>query len=60
MLDASTAIDSDFEEATLLVQVAKQQALDERTRALFFKALGTVNSDFEHKRVLTAVAGARI
>ena len=49
-------IDSDFEQASLLVQIAKLQPLDGTTRGPFFAALGTVDSDFEHRRVLSALA----
>ena len=58
MLDASTAIESDFEEASLLVQIARLQPLDPRTRAPFLKALSTVDSDFECRRVVSAVVRA--
>ena len=49
-------IDSDFEQASLLIQIAKLQTLDGTTRGPFFAALGTVGSDFEHRRVLSALA----
>jgi len=49
-------IDSDFEQASLLVQIAKLQPLDATTRGPFFAALDTVGSDFEHRRVLSALA----
>jgi beta-lactamase regulating signal transducer with metallopeptidase domain len=49
-------IESDFEQASLLVQIAKLQALDAASRGPFFSALGTVGSDFEHRRVLSALA----
>ena len=54
VLDASTAIESDFEAGVAARQVAKLQPLDATTREPFFKALDTVDSDFEHRRVLTA------
>jgi hypothetical protein len=57
ILDSSTAIGSDFEEASLLVQIAKLQRLDGRTRPAFFIALATVQNDFEHRRVLDALGG---
>ncbi|MBA2258570.1 MAG: hypothetical protein H0W18_06720, partial [Acidobacteria bacterium] len=55
MLDASRSIASDYELASLLVQVVKQQPIEE-ARAEFFAALSTVESDYEHRRVLAAVA----
>lgn len=54
LLESSTAIDSDFEQASLLVEVARQ-SLDETNREPFFKALATIDSDFEHRRVLSSV-----
>ena len=59
LLDASTGIDSDFEQASLLLDVALKQPLDATTRDPFFKALGTVASDFEHRRVLSALAAGK-
>jgi hypothetical protein len=50
MLNASQKIDSDFELASLLADVAKLQPLDATTRPAFFSALDTVQSDFEHHR----------
>jgi len=49
-------IDSDFEQASLLMQIAKLQPLDGTSRGPFFAALDTVASDFEHRRVLSALA----
>ena len=49
-------IESDFEQASLLIQIAKLQPLDATTRGPFFAALDTVDSDFEHRRVLSALA----
>ena len=51
-------IDSDFEEASLLMQFARQQPLDATVRGPFFKALATVGSAFEHSRVLQTVLAA--
>jgi hypothetical protein len=58
ILETSGSIDSDFEEATLLEQIVKVQPLDARTRPAFLKALATVTSDFERRRVVTAVVKA--
>ena len=52
ILDASVAIEGDFEAASLLIQIARLQALDPHTAPLFFKVLAGVASDFEHRRVL--------
>ena len=52
------AIESDYEEAELLVQIARLQPLDARTRAPFLKALATVDSDYECRRVVSAVVRA--
>ena len=58
LLQASESIGSDFEEASLLTEVvASARPLDGAARGAFFKALATVDSDFEHHRVLTALAG---
>ena len=55
LLETSQSIESDFEEATLLIDVVKAESIDGAARAPFFKALGTVESDFEHRRVLSAL-----
>ncbi len=49
-------IESDFEQASLLIQIVKHQPLDATTRGPFFAALDTVDSDYEHRRVLSALA----
>ena len=46
-----------FRPSSLLADVARSQLLDNATRAAFFSALDTVQSDFEHHRVLTALTG---
>jgi hypothetical protein len=55
LLDVSHGIDSDFELASLLENVARRYPLDD-IRGPFFKALATVDSSFEHGRVIKAVA----
>ena len=55
LLETSESIGSDFEEATLLIDVVNAESIDGAARAPFFKALGTVESDFEHRRVLSAL-----
>jgi hypothetical protein len=55
MLDPSLAIDSDFEQAQFLIDVAKSQSLDGTLRAPFFTAVETIDSSFERGRVLQTV-----
>jgi hypothetical protein len=50
---AGREVDSDFELASLLVDVAKAQPLDAPGEKNFFRALDSVGSDFERKRVLS-------
>ena len=47
MLDPSIAIDSDFEQASFLIDVAKSQPIDGPLRAPFFKGVDTIDSSFE-------------
>jgi hypothetical protein len=55
MLEASRNIDSDYELASLLMQVVKQQSIDS-ARTPFFTALGSIASAYERGRVLQALA----
>ena len=55
ILAASTTIESDFELASLLIDIARLQPLDAASRQAFFKAVGTIESDHEHRRVLDAI-----
>jgi beta-lactamase regulating signal transducer with metallopeptidase domain len=55
ILDASRNIGSDYELAELLVQLVKQQSIDQARQA-FFAALGTIKSNYDHRRVLAALA----
>ena len=57
-LDASRTMASDYELASLLIQIVKQQSID-AARPQFFAALSTVESDYEHRRVLAALAQRR-
>ena len=59
MLDPSVAIDSDFEQASFLIDVAKSQSIDGPLRAPFFKGVDTIGSSFERGRVLQAVVKRR-
>ena len=55
MLDPSIAIDSDFEQASFLIDIAKSQPIDGPLRAPFFKGVDSISSSFERGRVLQAV-----
>ena len=55
MLDPSLGIDSDFEQASFLVDVAKSQAIEGPLRTPFFKGVESISSSFERGRVLQAV-----
>jgi beta-lactamase regulating signal transducer with metallopeptidase domain len=55
MLDASKSIESDYELGELLIQIVKLQSI-ESVRQQFFAAVGTIDSDYEHRRVLSALA----
>ena len=54
-LKSATVIESDFEQATLLIEVVQSQGLPE-PRQTFYDAVRTIQSDFERKRVLSAIA----
>jgi hypothetical protein len=51
----SRAISSDYEKATLLIQVLKQSLSDREVRAAFFTMLDTLSSDYERGRVLAVL-----
>jgi hypothetical protein len=53
---ASAGIRSDYEKATFLIQVARLGAGDERVRAAFAEAVGTISSAHERGRVEKAAA----
>lgn len=55
MLDASRGIDSDYELGELLAQIVKGQSID-GARTQFFAALGTIESDYSHHGVLSALS----
>ena len=55
MLDAAAGIDSDYELATLLIELNQARPIDEKVRPAYFKAANTLDSDYEHRRVLSAV-----
>ena len=49
-------MDSDFESASFLLQLVKQQPIEGTLRAPFFRAVDSIGSAFERGRVLQAVA----
>jgi hypothetical protein len=59
-LKAAAGISSDYELATLLVDVAKTGGLSDRTAPSYFAALTQVGSDYDHRRVLETVAAAAV
>jgi hypothetical protein len=59
-LKAAAGIQSDYDLAEVLVAIVKDSALTDRTAPAFFAALPHVGSDYEHRKVLQAVAQATI
>ena len=57
VLVRAASIESDYELASLLLEIANLYALDATSRGPFFTALDSVESDYEHGRVLSALAG---
>jgi beta-lactamase regulating signal transducer with metallopeptidase domain len=55
ILESATGLGSDFEQASLLMDVAKARAIEGTLRAPFFKAVDGLDSSFERGRVLKAV-----
>src|SRR6267378_2704159 len=53
--EAARQIDSDYEQAQLLIGVAETLTGKEAALPAFFEATKTIKSDYEHKRVLTAL-----
>jgi len=53
MLDAAGDISSDYELATLLIEVNTARPIDEAVRPAFFKAANSLQSDYEHRRSST-------
>jgi beta-lactamase regulating signal transducer with metallopeptidase domain len=56
VLRATLAISSDYELARTLMRIDGQQKVAGEAVAAFFTALATVESDYEHARVLTSLA----
>ena len=52
---SARAMGSDYEKATLLIQVLKNNLKDAGVRAAFFEMVGTLGSDYERGRVLAVL-----
>jgi len=59
-LKAAAGIESDYDLAEVLVDVVKEGGLSDRTAPSFFAALPHIGSDYDHRRVLQAVAQATV
>jgi hypothetical protein len=57
MMDSSTMIGSDFEQASFLLDVLKATSIEGAARAPFFRAVEHLDSSYERGRVLQALAG---
>ena len=55
LAQSSRTIGSDYEKATLLIQVLKNNLKDAGVRAAFFDVVGTIGSDYERGRVLAVL-----
>jgi hypothetical protein len=55
VLTSASHISSDYEKATLLIEASNLYAGDPRMREGFLRAVGTIQSDFERGRVLSAL-----
>jgi beta-lactamase regulating signal transducer with metallopeptidase domain len=52
---AGEDIQSDYELARLLIEVAENQPLDESVQIAYLEAAGSIDSDYEQRRVLSAI-----
>jgi hypothetical protein len=59
-LKAAAGIQSDYDLAEVLVDIVKNGGLTDRTAPSFLAALSKVEGDYEHRRVLQAVALASV
>jgi hypothetical protein len=59
LLTAAKEIGSDYELASLLVEVSSGRTLDGRSRDAYIAATETIGSDYERRRALTALLGNR-
>ena len=55
VLNSASHISSDYEKATLLIEASNVYAGDPRMREGFLRAVGTIQSDYERGRVLSAL-----
>ncbi|HYO99660.1 MAG TPA: hypothetical protein VER76_05680 [Pyrinomonadaceae bacterium] len=55
LTQSARTISSDYEKATLLIQVLKNNLRDANVRAAFFETVGTISSDYERGRVLAVL-----
>ena len=55
LLDSATEMSSDYEKATLLVEVSNAYTGDSRLKSAFLKAVETIKSDYERGRVLSVL-----
>ncbi|HSE32530.1 MAG TPA: hypothetical protein VLA93_13240 [Pyrinomonadaceae bacterium] len=53
MANSARAISSDYEKGLFLMESAERYHADDRLRANWFNVLRTINSDYEHRRVLS-------
>jgi beta-lactamase regulating signal transducer with metallopeptidase domain len=49
---AGREMESDYELARVLMELAEKHAFDDQTRSAFITATGSIQSDYEHRRVL--------
>ena len=54
---AGTELESDYELAQLLVEVAENHPVDESVMVVYVEAAGSLESDYEQRRVLDAILG---
>jgi hypothetical protein len=55
---AARRVDHDrlrYELAELLIDVSKRYVINDQTRPMYIKAVGSIKSDYEHRRVLAAI-----
>jgi hypothetical protein len=57
LLSVAKGINSDYQLATLLIEVSDGRTLDGRARDAYLAATETLNSDYERRRALTALLG---
>lgn len=55
LIESSARMSSDYEKATLLVEVSKSYSNDPRVRSVLLKVADTISSDYERGRVLSVL-----